>query len=144
MLWAAKYRIDKCLFKTLCKASIIFVEENSFTNLSAKSNIMKLLHLKSSNEGGRLLNLLVRVNSINDYFQYQVLLKLTQSYINHIQNQLRTFHHSSVCIKKTFQWGYFESVLSSQFCSPLIAIHLLEQHESLNLNLTPLILVLIT
>ena len=51
-MWATKHAIVKYLLKILCKAYSTFTKENSFTSLSTKSKIPKLLHVKSTFEGG--------------------------------------------------------------------------------------------
>lgn len=51
-MWATKHAIVKYLLKIHCQAYSTFTEENSFTSLSTKSKIPKLLHVKSTFEGG--------------------------------------------------------------------------------------------
>lgn len=47
-MWATKHAIVKYLLKIHCQAYSTFTEENSFTSLSTKSKIPKLLHVKST------------------------------------------------------------------------------------------------
>lgn len=51
-MWATKHAIVKYLLKIHCQAYSTSTEENSLTSLSTKSKILKVLHVKSTFEGG--------------------------------------------------------------------------------------------